>query len=80
MDEETEEEMEDRLDFEARQAAAKSAARARTIVVVGFVLLAIGGWMVASAMEASSYERVTGVPVSMWDAMWIELRVQGEPR
>lgn len=30
-------------------------------------------------MEARAYERVTGRPVSMWDAMFLDLRVQSEP-
>ena len=33
--------------------------------------------LLASAyMEARTYERITGKPVSTWDALWIEFRVQ----
>jgi len=29
-----------------------------------------------SQQEARAYERLTGVHVSAWDAMWLELRIQ----
>jgi hypothetical protein len=41
--------------------------------------LALGIWIFASAMEARAYNRVTGANVSTWEAMWVELRVQGAP-
>lgn len=39
------------------------------VVVLGF-------HAVRSYFEASAYERVTGQHVSIWDAMFLELRVQ----
>jgi hypothetical protein len=42
--------------------------------------LAIGTWVTQSYFEAQSYNHVTGQNVSTWDAMWIELRVQSEPK
>lgn len=44
------------------------------------LLLFLGIWVFASAMEARAYNNVTGGNVSTWDAMWIELRVQAEPK
>lgn len=37
-------------------------------------------WVVSSAMEAKAYNKVTGEDVSMWDAMFIELRVTSSPK
>lgn len=37
-------------------------------------------WIVSSYFEASTYSRVTGIEVTAWDAMWVELRVDGGPR
>ncbi|AMV30887.1 hypothetical protein VN12_02145 [Pirellula sp. SH-Sr6A] len=42
------------------------------------VLFVIGLWMGSSAMEAKAFNRVTGKNVTMWDAMFIQLRVQDE--
>lgn len=47
------------------------------VAVIAFI---VGIWIFASYMEARSYNRVTGENVSTWDAMWIELRVQSEPK
>lgn len=48
------------------------------ILTIGFVsTLAISLWLIRSHMEAKAYNRVTGSNVTTWDAMWIELRVQG---
>lgn len=33
-----------------------------------------------AAAEARAYERVTGEHVSTWDALFLDLRVQAEPR
>ena len=51
--------------------------------LVGCILViaaAIGLWVFASAMEARAYERITGKRVSTWDAMWVDLRVQEQPK
>lgn len=41
------------------------------------VLLAVGVaiWVIRSHYEAETYERLTGVHVTTWDAMWVQLRV-----
>lgn len=39
-------------------------------------VLLVGGWLGQSYFEARAYNRVTGKNVSMFDAMFIELRVQ----
>lgn len=36
-------------------------------------------WVGYSYLEARAYERVTGKPVSTFDAMFLDLRVQAEP-
>jgi hypothetical protein len=54
--------------------------------LVGYLVLGLlagllpFGYVVASYMEASAYNRVTGKHVSTWDAMWVDLRVTGEAR
>jgi multisubunit Na+/H+ antiporter MnhB subunit len=45
--------------------------------VIGAIVLSLAAWVVPSYFEAQAYNRVTGSNVSTWDAMWIELRVQG---
>jgi len=42
------------------------------LVLAGFSI-----WPVQSYFEARAYNRLTGSDVSTWDAMWIELRVEG---
>lgn len=37
-----------------------------------FIIALHGAW---SAMEARSYNRITGANVTVWDAMWVQLRV-----
>lgn len=49
------------------------------ISVAILVLVMPGTWIFKSHMEAKAYQNVTGVKVSTWDAMWIELRVQTGP-
>lgn len=40
-------------------------------------LVPIGIWAFKSSMEAGSYNRITGGNVTTWEAMWVELRVDG---
>jgi hypothetical protein len=50
---------------------------------LGFILLAalaIGAWAVQAKFEADAYHRATGHRVSQWDAMFLDLRVQAEPK
>ncbi len=48
------------------------------VAVVLFIVICVGGLMFSSYMEARAYNNVTGKNVSMWDAMWIDLRVVSE--
>lgn len=50
------------------------------LVVAITLIVAIGEWVLMSAMEAKAYNRATGAEVTTWDAMWIELRVQVGPK
>ena len=50
------------------------------VMMVAVLLLGIGLKAVSSHFEAAAYNRATGSNVSTWDAMWIELRVQAEPK
>lgn len=43
------------------------------------VLCACFAWWAAS-QEAAAYERATGKRVSTWDALFLELRVEGSPK
>lgn len=36
--------------------------------------------IVPAYFEARAYERVTGKSVSTWDAVWLQLRVDGEAK
>lgn len=51
------------------------------ITLILFLLL-IGPsiWLTVSYFEAQSYNRVTGKDMTMWDAMWLELRVDTPPK
>lgn len=49
------------------------------IICAFFVAFSLVWWVVASSIEASSFNRATNSNVSTWDAMFLELRVQGEP-
>lgn len=46
-----------------------------TILIMAFLF---GPWTLKSYFEAQAFNRATGKNVSTWDAMWIELRVEGE--
>lgn len=45
------------------------------IIVLAFSFV-IAIWIIQSYFEARSFERVTGKHVSVWDAMWVDLKVQ----
>jgi len=48
------------------------------IITIAFILIFSASiWIIRSHFEARAYNRVTGATVTTWDAMWIELRVQG---
>lgn len=49
--------------------------------IIGFfmaigLVIAIIFWVFPSYMEARSFTAITGKPVSTWQAMWVELRIQ----
>lgn len=51
--------------------------------LVGGLLLLLGclamtPWVISSYFEATAFNHATGADVSTWDAMWIELRVEGK--
>lgn len=46
------------------------------LYVASIPLLLVLFWLVPSYFEAKTYRRLTGAEVTMWDAMWCELRVQ----
>ena len=33
-----------------------------------------------SYMESKTYNKITGAETTWWDAMWVELRVEGDPK
>ena len=48
------------------------------VIVIGFVVLMLfGGVFVQPYFEAQAYNRITGSNVSTWDAIWVQLRVNG---
>ena len=50
---------------------------ASVVVFLAALLLLLGfSWILPSYFEAKTYRKLTGANVSMWDAMWVELRVQ----
>ena len=54
--------------------------RVLILTAFGILALAVSGWVVASRMEANSFNAVTGKSVTTWQAMWIELRVQEQSK
>lgn len=43
------------------------------------VAIAVGGLFFQPYMEARTYNKLTGANVTMWDAMWSDLRVTAPP-
>lgn len=50
------------------------------LIAAALVLVLLAGWVLASCIEARSFESVTGKHVSTWDAMFLDLRVQEAAR
>ncbi len=46
------------------------------VYVAMILILPIIVWIIPSYFEARTYSRLTGAKVTMWDAMWVDLRVQ----
>ena len=52
---------------------------AAMVAVALVALSAVIGWQwIAASYEADAYNRVTGANVSTWDALFLELRVDGQ--
>lgn len=49
------------------------------MIILSFVVL-IGWKVVSSYNESRVYNRLTGAQTTTWDALWVQLRVQGAPR
>lgn len=52
-------------------------------MIAAFVLIvaiAVAIDWVSAAAEAAAYNRVTGKHVTTWDAVWLDLRIQSEPK
>lgn len=47
------------------------------VMIGGWVIAIVAFWVIGSTFEANAYERVAGIEVSTWEAMWLELRVDG---
>ena len=49
------------------------------LIIVALIVLAglTGSWIVRSHFEASAYNRLTEGNATTWDAMWVQLRVDG---
>jgi hypothetical protein len=54
--------------------------RIATVVVVCGMLAFHILWLTFSWYEAQAYNRITGSQVTTWDAMFVDLRVQAEPK
>jgi hypothetical protein len=52
------------------------------IIPFGFLIFVMGiglmGWVTKSHFESKSYNNITGSNTSTWEAMWVELRVEGK--
>jgi len=45
------------------------------LAYIAVIILCIGAWVGKSAIEANTYTRLTGKEVTVFDAMFIDLRV-----
>jgi hypothetical protein len=45
------------------------------VLYISVIILCIAAWVGGSAIEASTYSRLTGKEVTVFDAMFIDLRV-----
>lgn len=46
------------------------------IALIGAILLGL----LSAHMESQTYNKLTGAHTTTWDAMWVELRVQDDPK
>ncbi len=59
---------------------AKHAETIGWIVMATVILGVIAAFMLPPYFEATEYTRVTGIEVSYWSAIWLDLRVTGCPQ
>lgn len=50
------------------------------IVLGATAAVLVAFWALSSYEEARAFTRITGKPVTTWDAMWTDLRVQERVR
>lgn len=50
---------------------------AMVALVLAVAVAAPAAWIASSHFEAKAYNRLTGKDVTTWEAMWVELRVEG---
>lgn len=50
------------------------------LLLGGVLFLVLVGFVFGSCQESRTYNRLTGANTTTWDAMWVELRVQGVPK
>jgi hypothetical protein len=50
------------------------------IVYMLFVVLVVILLFIQPCNEARTYNRLIGSNVTWWDALWVQLRVQGQPK
>lgn len=48
--------------------------------IPAILAVGVGLWVIRSHYEAQTYERLTGVHVTTWEAMWVQLRVSEPAR
>jgi hypothetical protein len=52
-----------------------------TLVLIVLITLLNFGWMwICASQEAATYNKITGTSVTTWDALWVELRVDSQPK
>ena len=49
-------------------------------LVVGFSAVLIFGSLFSAHMESETYNKLTGAHTTWWDALWVELRIQAQPK
>ena len=50
------------------------------IIAAVFIAVIVGMGVLRSYWESESYNRLTGAKTTTWDAMFLELRIQAEPK
>jgi hypothetical protein len=50
------------------------------VVIIVIILVAVIACFFRPYMESRTYNKLTGAKTTMWDAMWVELRVQDAPK